>query len=140
MQIGDARLSTDEQSLDPQRAALEPAWCEVDYEDWGGPGLLWPVRASLMRSRASGREMWKLDRLGRSVAQLIQLIDGIGRAGSGFVSLSESIDTTAAGGRLIFPVMGALAEFERSLIGERTAAGMKKPPSAGGSMSGGLRR
>ncbi len=69
--------------------------------------------------------VWKLDRLGRSLGQLIVMIDGIGKAGAGFQSLSESIDTTTAGGRLIFHVMGALAEFERSLIGERTRAGMQ---------------
>jgi DNA invertase Pin-like site-specific DNA recombinase len=60
-----------------------------------------------------------------SLGQLIVMIDGIGKAGAGFQSLSESIDTTTAGGRLIFHVMGALAEFERSLIGERTRAGMQ---------------
>ena len=69
--------------------------------------------------------VWKLDRLGRSLAQLIGLIDGLGKEGAGFQSLSENIDTTTAGGRLIFHVMGALAEFERSLIGERTRAGMQ---------------
>src|SRR5262249_33703239 len=69
--------------------------------------------------------VWRLDRLGRSLAHLIEIIDSIGQVGAGFASLTESIDTTTAGGRLVFHMMGALAEFERSLIAERTRAGMK---------------
>ncbi|HZK82059.1 MAG TPA: recombinase family protein [Humisphaera sp.] len=69
--------------------------------------------------------VWRLDRLGRLLAHLIEIIDGIGNAGAGFASLSESIDTTTAGGRLVFHMMDALAEFERSLIADRTRAGMK---------------
>jgi DNA invertase Pin-like site-specific DNA recombinase len=69
--------------------------------------------------------VWRLDRLGRSLEQLITMIAAIGKAGAGFASLTEAIDTTTAGGRLVFPMMGALAEFERGLIAERTRAGMK---------------
>jgi DNA invertase Pin-like site-specific DNA recombinase len=69
--------------------------------------------------------VWRLDRLGRSLGHLIEIIAGLGNTGVGFASLTESIDTTTAGGRLVFHMMGALAEFERSLIGERTKAGMK---------------
>jgi DNA invertase Pin-like site-specific DNA recombinase len=68
--------------------------------------------------------VWKLDRLGRSLPHLIEVIASIGRRGAGFRSLSESIDTTTASGKLLFHVMGALAEFERALISERTIAGM----------------
>jgi DNA invertase Pin-like site-specific DNA recombinase len=69
--------------------------------------------------------VWKLDRLGRSLGFLIDLIDYLGKGGAGFKSLSDGIDTTTASGKLVFHIMGALAEFERSLISERTSAGMK---------------
>lgn len=69
--------------------------------------------------------VWKLDRLGRSLAHLIEIIHGIGKAEAGFASLTEATDTTTAGGRLVFHMMGALAEFESGLIAERTMAGMK---------------
>ncbi len=65
--------------------------------------------------------VWRLDRLGRSLPHLIEVIRDIGNKGAGFRSLSESIDTTTAGGRLVFHMMGALAEFERALIGEADA-------------------
>ena len=129
MKIGYARVSTDEQNLDLQRAALEAAGCERVFEDQGisGAESARPGLAAALATLGAGDVLavWKLDRLGRSLAQLIVMIDGIGQAGAGFQSLSESIDTTTAGGRLVFHVMGALAEFERSLIGERTRAGMQ---------------
>ena len=68
--------------------------------------------------------VWKLDRLGRSLSYLIELIDTLRRKGAGFQSLSDGISTTTAGGKLVFHIMGALAEFERSLIVERTRAGL----------------
>lgn len=129
MKIGYARVSTDEQNLDLQRQALEAAGCDAVYEDQGVSGAA-AERQGLAEALAKVGPgdvlvVWKLDRLGRSLAHLIHVIDGLGKAGAGFVSLSESIDTTTAGGRLIFHMMGALAEFERSLIGERTSAGMQ---------------
>lgn len=129
MKIGYARVSTDEQNLDLQRAALEAAGCERVFEDQGisGAESARPGLAAALAALGAGDVLavWKLDRLGRSLGQLIVMIDGIGQAGAGFQSLFESIDTTTAGGRLVFHVMGALAEFERSLIGERTRAGMQ---------------
>ena len=68
--------------------------------------------------------MWKLDRLGRSLRHLIELIEALREKGAGFQSLSDGISTTTAGGQLVFQIMGALAEFERSLIIERTKAGL----------------
>ena len=68
--------------------------------------------------------VWKLDRLGRSLQHLIEVIGRVGQKKAGFKSLSESIDTTTAGGRLVFHLMGSLAEFERALIAERTRAGL----------------
>lgn len=129
MKIGYARVSTDEQNLDLQRQALEAAGCQVVHEDRGlsGAARERPGLAQALGQLGAGDVLvvWKLDRLGRSLVHLIGIIDGLGKSGAGFVSLSERIDTTTAGGRLIFHMMGALAEFERSLIGERTAAGMK---------------
>ncbi len=75
--------------------------------------------------------VWRLDRLGRSLPHLIETIGVIGDRGAGFRSVTESIDTTTAGGRLYFHMMGALAEFERSLIIERTRAGMKAAKARG---------
>ena len=69
--------------------------------------------------------VWRLDRLGRSLPGLIELLDGIGQAGCGFQFLTENIDITTAGGRLVFHMLGSLAQFERVLIAERTSAGMK---------------
>ena len=68
--------------------------------------------------------VWRLDRLGRSLGDLIELLDTIGKAGAGFQSLSDAIDTTTARGRLVFHLLGAMAEFERGLISERTKVGL----------------
>lgn len=129
MKIGYARVSTEEQNLALQKQALKAAGCKIIIEDPGVSGAA-PVRPGL--SEVLGRVkngdvlvVWRLDRLGRSLGHLIEIIAGLGRAGVGFASLTEAIDTTTAGGRLVFHMMGALAEFERGLIAERTTAGMK---------------
>lgn len=128
MRIGYARISTDEQNLDLQLAALEGAGCGRIFEDRGvsagahrRPGL-----SEALSSLTDGDVLvvWKLDRLGRSLGQLVGLLDDLGRRGVGFGSITEAIDTTTAGGRLVFHMMAALAEFERSVIVERTRAGM----------------
>jgi hypothetical protein len=75
--------------------------------------------------------VWKLDRLARSVQHLIEIIEQLNKRGSGFRSLTETIDTTTAGGRLIFHIFGALAEFERNIIRERTMAGLEAARSRG---------
>ncbi len=75
--------------------------------------------------------VWKLDRLGRSLSHLIEVVQTLDERGVGFLSMSEAIDTTTAGGRLMFHMMGALAEFERSLIAERTRAGMAAAKARG---------
>lgn len=129
MRIGYARVSTEEQNLDLQRAALRGAGCDVIEEDQGfsGADVARPGLAAALGRMAAGDVLvvWRLDRLGRSLVHLIQILDRVGQAGGGFVSLSESVDTTTAGGRLVFHMMGAMAEFERALIRERTAAGMR---------------
>lgn len=128
--IGYARCSTDEQNLNLQLDALEAAGCEQVFVDEGVSGAEIEregLKEALAASACVGGVLvvWKLDRLGRSLSFLIELIDQLGQQNAGFQSLSEAIDTTTAGGKLIFHVMGALAEFERSLIGERTREGMK---------------
>jgi DNA invertase Pin-like site-specific DNA recombinase len=80
--------------------------------------------------------VWKLDRLGRSLGFLIDLIDHLGKNSAGFMSLSDGIDTTTASGKLVFHIMGALAEFETSLISERTKAGMKAATRRGRPVGG----
>lgn len=127
MRIGYARISTDDQSLALQRDALITAGCAVVHEDQVSgmatkrPGLTAALAAT---SKGDVLVVWKLDRLGRSLPHLIDTVRHLGDRGAGFASLSESIDTTTAGGKLVFHIMGALAEFERSLIVERVNAGI----------------
>ncbi len=128
MKIGYARVSTGDQNPDLQIKALKRAGCKHIFTDTGKSGGL-HSRPELDQCLASLKEgdvltVWKLDRLGRSLGHLIQVITDLGKRGVSFRSLSESIDTGTAGGRLVFHMMGALAEFERSLIAERTKAGM----------------
>ena len=135
MKIGYARVSTQEQNLDLQRRALSEAGCGWIFEDRGVSGAA-RKRPGLDEalSRVSEGDVfvvWKLDRLGRSLPHLIEVVQDLGVRGAGFQSLSEAIDTTTAGGRLVFHMMGALAEFERALISERTRAGMKAAKARG---------
>jgi DNA invertase Pin-like site-specific DNA recombinase len=132
MRIGYARVSTEEQNLDLQRQALEAAGCDKSYEDRGVSGAV-VKRPALDRALAAMREgdvlvVWKLDRLGRDLRHLVNLIHDLTARGIGFKVLQghgAEIDTTTANGRLIFGIFAALAEFERALISERTRAGMK---------------
>ena len=134
MLIGYARVSTQEQNLDLQLRALKAAGCEQVFEDNVSgslvkrPGL---DRALAVVGQGDVLAVWRLDRLGRSLPHLIEVIRDLGERGAGFRSLSESIDTTTSGGRLVFHMMGALAEFERSLIQERTTAGMRAARARG---------
>jgi DNA invertase Pin-like site-specific DNA recombinase len=129
MKIGYARVSTDEQNLDLQLDALHAVGCDQVFQDRGVSGTVIErdglSQAVLGTGAGDVLIVWKLDRLGRSLGFLIDLIDELGKRGAGFQSLSDGIDTTTAGGKLVFHIMGALAEFERSLISERTTAGMK---------------
>ena len=133
--IGYARVSTEDQNLHLQLDALRKAGCVSIYRDNGVSGVA-ASRPGLKKALASLREgdtlvIWKLDRLGRSLADLIAIMAALERRRIGFCSLSESIDTTTPGGRLVFHVMGALAEFERGLISERTKAGMASARARG---------
>ena len=127
MLIGYARVSTQEQNLDLQRDALERANCERIYSDQvsGSTERRQELETALdMLREGDTLVVWRLDRLGRSLKHLIELIGELEERGVGFKSLQESIDTASPSGRLVFHVFGALAEFERNLIRERTRAGL----------------
>jgi DNA invertase Pin-like site-specific DNA recombinase len=129
MLIGYARVSTQDQTPDLQMDALQAAGCErIFIEQASGAQRERPqLRAALDHARAGVGDVlvvWRLDRLARSLGQLIETIEGLERREIGFRSLTESIDTTTAGGRLVFHLFGAMAEFERGLIRERTKAGL----------------
>jgi DNA invertase Pin-like site-specific DNA recombinase len=127
MLIGYARVSTDDQNLDLQRDALKGAGCERIFEDTvSGAKADRTGLAALMNVLRVGDTVviWRLDRLGRSLKNLIQLMERLETAKVGLRSLQENIDTTSSGGRLVFHLFGALAEFERNLIRERTQAGV----------------
>ena len=129
MKVGYCRVSTQEQNLDLQVRALKAAGCEVIHRDKISGTTTTKSRPKLKKALRDLQKgdvlvVWKLDRLGRSLGHLIETVFDLKERGVGFVSISESIDTTTPGGKLFFHVMGALAEFERDLIVERTKAGM----------------
>lgn len=137
MKIGYARVSTDEQTLDLQLDALRASGCETVFSDAGVSGSTAPGDrrgfAELLEA-LSGDDclvVWKLDRVGRSLSDLIALLNDLEKRGVNFRSLTDGIDTTTAGGMLVFHIMGALAEFERSLIAERTKEGMSAAKKRG---------
>jgi DNA invertase Pin-like site-specific DNA recombinase len=134
MLIGYARVSTHEQTLNLQQDALKKAKCTKIFTD----------TASGIKTERKGLEealtyvrkgdtlvVWRLDRLGRSLPHLISTMTGLEDRGIGFKSLTENIDTTTSGGKLIFHIFGALAEFERNLIRERTQAGLSAARARG---------
>jgi DNA invertase Pin-like site-specific DNA recombinase len=127
MQIGYARVSTEEQHLALQLDALTAAACERIFEDTiTGTSADRPSLTRVLEELRPGDTLvvWRLDRLGRSLRHLIDLITTLDERGIGFKSTTEQIDTTTSGGKLIFHIFGALAEFERNLIRERTKAGL----------------
>ncbi len=127
MLLGYARVSTDDQTLNLQLDAFQSAGCTKIFRDTASgakadrPGL---ARALEHLRDGDVLVVWRLDRLGRSLASLIDLMTQLDRRGIGFKSLTEQIDTTTSGGKLIFHIFGALAEFERNLTRERTQAGL----------------
>jgi DNA invertase Pin-like site-specific DNA recombinase len=128
MLIGYARVSTTDQKPALQLDALLGAGCERIFTDEGVSGGA-KKRPQLDQALGLVKPgdvlvVWKLDRLGRSLSHLIDLTTDLGQRGIGFRSLSEAIDTTSAQGKLLLHMLGALAEFERSLIAERTRAGL----------------
>ena len=128
MLIGYARVSTQDQNPALQLDALTAAGCErVFTERASGAQRDRPELAAAISYMRAGDSLvvWKLDRLARSLPQLIETVAHLEAQGIGFRSLTEAVDTTSAGGKLIFHIFGALAEFERSVIRERTHAGLK---------------
>jgi DNA invertase Pin-like site-specific DNA recombinase len=134
MKIGYARISTADQLLRMQEDALKKADCERIYTDVASgvksarPGL---ENALLHIRKGDTLVVWKLDRLGRSMSHLIQLVKELNERGIGFQSLQENIDTMSSGGKFIFHMFSALAEFECGLIRERTQAGLKAARARG---------
>ena len=127
MLIGYARVSTSDQTLDLQKDALEKAGCSKIFTDTasGAKTERTGLDEALNYVRASDTlVVWRLDRLGRSLKHLIETITDLNDRKIGFKSITESIDTTTSGGKLIFHIFGALAEFERDIIRERTQAGL----------------
>ncbi len=134
MLVGYARVSTQDQNLDLQRDALTKAGCERIFTDVisgtkeDRVGL---QEAMAFMRKGDGLVVWRLDRLGRSLKHLIESVNQLRDKGIGFRSLQESIDTTTSGGKLIFHMFGALAEFERDVIRERTQAGLRAARARG---------
>lgn len=128
MIIGYARVSTEDQRLDLQLNALKTANCDRIFTDHGVSGRAFDRQGlnEALRVLQNGDTLcvWRLDRLGRSLVQLVQLMENLGKRGIHFNSLTENIDTSCSGGRLVFHMMAALSEFERTIISERTRAGM----------------
>jgi DNA invertase Pin-like site-specific DNA recombinase len=125
--IGYARVSTHEQNLDLQTSALTAAGCVRVFTDKAsGAQRHRPQLVAALDYLRPGDVLtvWKLDRLGRSLGHLVEITDDLRDRGIEFRSLTEGIDTTTPGGKLVFHIMGAIAEFERDLIRERTNAGL----------------
>ena len=135
MQIGYARVSRgDHQDLDAQVAALAAAGCDpILREEASGGQTDRPELARAIRSLQSGDVLvvWKLDRLSRSLRDLLFTLEEVAMAGAGFRSLTEAVDTTTAAGRLMAQTLGAFAEFERAMIRERTMSGLAHARQAG---------
>ena len=132
--IGYARVSTSDQETHLQTDALAAAGCQRTFEDHASgvkadrPGL---AEALAYLREGDTLIVWKLDRLGRSMKHLIDIVTDLDSRGVGFRSLTENIDTTTSGGRLVFHLFGALAQFERDLIRERTRAGLQAAKDRG---------
>jgi DNA invertase Pin-like site-specific DNA recombinase len=125
--LGYARVSTDEQDASLQLDALNAAGCERVFTDTGSGALTHrPELDRVLDHLRKGDTLvvWRLDRLGRSLRHLVETVNDLAEREVGFQSLRESIDTTTSGGRLVFHIFAALAEFERDLIRERTQAGL----------------
>ena len=134
MLFGYARVSTDDQNLDLQHTALKAAGCRRIFEDRiTGTARKRSGMARALKICTAGDVLivWRLDRLGRSLGHLIELLSGLAARGVQFRSLTEHIDTTTPTGKLTFHMIGALAEFERALIVERTSAGLKAAKARG---------
>lgn len=134
MLVGYARVSTQDQNLHLQHDALQSAGCHKVFDDKASGSA--SQREGLDKALAMLREgdtlvVWKLDRLGRSLKHLVEMVQTLHEAGVGFKSLQENLDTTSSGGKLVFHFFAALAEFERDIIRERTQAGLSAARARG---------
>lgn len=132
MKFGYARVSTGDQNLSAQRDALKA--CDRIYEEKASGGR-WdrPELHKMLEFMRAGDVLvvWKLDRLSRSLRDLLVLMERLKEMGVGFVSLTESIDTTTPGGRVMLSLVGAIAEFEREMVRERTKVALEQSKKRG---------
>jgi len=127
MKIGYARVSTQEQNKELQFDALKAVGCERIFDDQvSGAKTDRPGLAAALTYVRPGDSLvvWRLDRLGRNLKHLIEVVEDLESRGVGFITLQEGFDTSTTGGKMVFQIFGALAEFERNLIRERTLAGL----------------
>ena len=125
--VGYARVSTHDQELNLQLDALKAAGCSTIYEEKAsGRSIDRPELANCLKALRPGDTLvvWRLDRLGRSISDLVTIVDGLGLRGIQFESLTEKIETASPAGMMIFVVFAALASYERNIIKERTLAGL----------------
>ena len=137
MRIGYARVSTEDQKLHLQRDALSAAGCEKTFEEKvSGTSARLPLRDELLEYARAGDVVvvWKLDRLGRSLRDLVEIVRRLEKHGVELRSLHEAIDTTSAAGKLTFHIFAALAEFEAALVRERTCAGLAAARARGAAL------
>lgn len=134
MNLGYARISTKDQSFNLQEDALNKAGCDKIYKDIVSGAKQERLSLNLLLENCRKGDniiIWKLDRLGRSLKHLIELVNTLNDKGVGLISLNDPVDTTTAQGRLVFNIFSSLAEFERELIRERTNAGLKAARARG---------
>ena len=135
MKIGYARVSTTDQNIDLQIDALKEAGCEKTYSNHGVSGAK-AERPGLDKALELIRKkdvlvIWKLDRLGRSLSDLLSTVEYLKERCAHFLSIQDGFDTSTASGKMVFSVIGAMAEYERNLIRERTMAGLKAARARG---------
>src|SRR5271156_4750852 len=134
MEYGYARVSTEDQNPAMQLAALKKAGCKTVFKDEvTGAHVNRPAPARCLKALETGDTLtvWKLDRLGRSLRDLVHMLDDFKQRGVKFRSLTEAIDTETPTGRAMWQMIGVLAELERRLISERTRAGVKEAQRRG---------
>ena len=134
MVIGYARVSTEQQDTEAQLPELRKAGCKRVYEEtMGGGAMDRPELDKCLERLEKGDTLvvWRLDRLGRSLRDLLQIVDRLDKSGINFISLKERFDTSTAAGRLVFHFFAALTQFEKELIRERTMAGLSSARARG---------
>lgn len=131
--FGYARVSTDDQDMSLQLDALAQVGCDRTYSEKVSSGKTRPQLAECLRTLRAGDVLtvWRLDRLGRSMSELVSIVNDLAGRGIAFESLTEHIETSSAAGKLTFHLFSALAEFERNTIRERTRAGLKAARARG---------